>query len=204
MILANGAEARLVASLQRGDEKAIEEVLHTHAGWMLGLARRLTNSHADAADCVQESFEILIKKINGFESRSSLKTWLHRVVVNQSLMKIRKRSSLSEETLEDFSPEFDEYGFLLGPIRITTESVEELASNEEVSEKVRTSIEELPDTYRVILLLCDIEGFTASETAALLGVEDNAVRTRLHRARRALRKSFESTLGATYLEDLLG
>lgn len=201
---AKDEDAILVSRLKCGDEKAVEEVVKAHAGWMLGVARRMTNCDADAADCVQESFEVLIQKIGKFEGRSLLKTWLHKVLINQSLMKIRKRSNLHEQPLEDYLPEFDTNGFYVGPVRISDESVEALISEKETCDRVRASIAQLPDTYRVILLLRDIEGFTSSETAMILDIEDSAVRTRLHRGRLALKKALESTLGPTYLKDLLG
>lgn len=84
-------ETDLISRLVRGDEDAFATVVKSHAGWMLSLARRFTNCDADAADCVQESFAILFNKIGEFEGRSTLKTWLHRVVVNQALMKLRKK-----------------------------------------------------------------------------------------------------------------
>ena len=118
-------------------------------------------------------------------------------------MKIRKKSNLREQPLEDHLPEFDKNGFLIGPIRISDESVEALVSKKEIAEKVRTAIAQLPDIYRAILMLRDIEGFSSTEVANLLNIEDGAVRTRLHRARHALKKTLEPTLGVTYLNDIL-
>lgn len=196
-------ETDLIARLVRGDEEAFAIIVKAHAGWMLSLARRFTNCDADAADCVQESFAILFRKIGEFEGRSTLKTWLHRVVVNQALMKLRKKKNLREHSLEQYLPEFDGNGLRIGPVRISDESVETLVSDHEIAAKVRATIAELPDTFRVVLILRDLEGYSTAESAELLDIETGAVRTRLHRARHALKKKLEPTLGAKYLGDIL-
>ncbi len=203
MKIGDSDEADLVSRLVRGDEDAFATTVKENAGWMLNLARRFTNCDADAADCVQESFAILFKKIGEFQGRSKLKTWLHRVVVNQALMKIRKKTNLREQSLDQYLPEFDRNGLRIGPVRISDESVESLISNKEIAMKVRLAIAELPDIFRVILILRDLEGYSTAETAELLEIEEGAVRTRLHRARHALRKILEPTLGAKYLGDIL-
>lgn len=196
------AEADLVSRLVAGDEQAFSRLVHSHAGWMLALAKRLTNSESDAADCVQESFAVLLRKIDTFEGRSSLKTWLHRIVVNQALMKMRKKTSLREQSLDQYLPQYNRHGLLIGPVRISDESVESLVSKKETAAKVRTAIAELPDKYRVILIMRDLEGYTTAETADLMQIEEGAVRTRLHRARHALKKILEPELDALYLGDM--
>lgn len=196
-------EADLISRLVRGDEEAFCALVKEHAGWMLNLARRLLNCEADAADCVQESFAILFEKIAGFEGRSTLKTWLHRVVANQALMKIRKKTNLREKPLEHHLQEFDGNGLRIGPVLISDESIETLVSGKEIATKVRLAIAELPDIYRTILILRDLEGYSTAEAAKFLDVEEGTIRTRLHRARHTLRKTLEPTMGAKYLGDIL-
>jgi len=195
------AERELVDRLVSGDEEAFSTLVHSHAAGMLALAKRLTNSEPDAADCVQESFTVLFHKIDSFEGRSSLKTWLHRIVVNQALMKMRKKNSLREQSLDQYQPRYNRYGLLIGPIRTSEESVESLVSKKETAAKVRSAIAELPDTYRVILIMRDLEGYTTAETAELMQIAEGAVRTRIHRARHALKKILEPEMDALYLGD---
>ncbi len=197
------SDCAYIDDLKRGDSAAFEKAVREHAGWMLAVARRITNCNEDGADCVQEAFSIAHQKIAGFEGRSTLKTWLHRVVVNQALMKLRKRRRHPEESIDDLMPDFDDNGFLIGPIQITDETAEELLSKKEVAEKVRSAIDELPETYRTILLLRDIEELSTAETAALLEIDEGAARTRLHRARTALKKKLEPVFDAKYLDDVL-
>lgn len=202
MTAADG-EVTLISQLKNGNEKVFSKIVGDHAGWMFMLAKRFTNCDADAADCVQESFTILLKKIGDFEGRSSLKTWLHKIVVNQALMKIRKKSNLREQSLDQYLPEYDRNGLHIGPVRISDQPVEALVSQREIAAKVRLVIAELPDIFRAILILRDLEGYSTIETAQLLDIEEGAVRTRLHRARHALKKNLEPTLGAAYLGDIL-
>jgi len=192
-----------VARLKRGDTAAFETIVRKNAGWMLVVARRITNCNEDAADCVQESFALVLRKVNGFEERSSFKTWLHRIVVNQALMKLRKRRRVREESIDDLMPMFDSNGLLIGPVRMANETVEDLASKNDISAKVRQAINELPDSYRTILLLRDIEEMTTAETSEVLDVPEGTLRTRLHRARNALRKKLETMFKPLYLDDIL-
>jgi len=202
-IMNAGKATDLTSRIVAGDGQAFEQLVHEHAGWMLALAHRFTNCEMEAADCVQESFLTVLKNAESFQGRSTLKTWLHRIVVNQALMKIRKKTNLREESFDEYSPRYDRNGFLIGPVRISDETVEALVSKKEIAEKVQNAIRQLPDMHRVILLLRDIEGFSTAETAEALEITDAAVRTRLHRARTALKKILEPVLGATYLDDVL-
>lgn len=196
-------DADLISRLVRGDEEAFASAVKEHAGWKFNLVRRFTNCDADAEDCVQESFAFFVQKIGDFEECSTLKTWLHRVVVNQALMKMRKKTNLREQSLDQFLPEFDRNGRRVDPVSISDESVEALISNNETTWKVMLAIAELPDIFRAILILRDLEGYSTAETAELLEIEEGAVRTRLHRARHALRIKLAPTLGAKFLEDIL-
>lgn len=193
----------IIAELKRGNAATFEQIVREHTGWMFAVARRITNCEEDAADCVQEAFSIAHQKIAGFEGRSTLKTWLHRVVVNQALMKLRKKRRRPEESIDELMPDFDDNGFLIGPVQITDETAEELLSKKEVAGEVRRAITELPETYRTILLLRDIEELSTTETAEILEIDEGAARTRLHRARTALKKKLEPIFEAKYLDDVL-
>jgi RNA polymerase sigma-70 factor (ECF subfamily) len=187
-------EAALLAGLRAGDEKSFESMVRTWCGRMLAVARRLLGSEEDARDCVQEAFLNAFQKLSAFEGRSSLGTWLHRIVVNQALSKLRARGRRPEESLDGLLPTFDASGHRLGPRARPTVSVQELAARNEVREVVQRSIARLPDPYRVVLLLCDIEGYNTEEAAGLLGITEGALKVRLHRARSALRALLEPVL----------
>ncbi|MEE9598765.1 MAG: sigma-70 family RNA polymerase sigma factor [Acidiferrobacterales bacterium] len=179
-------ESQLVARLRVGDGASYEQLVRTYGGRMLAVARRLVRNEEDARDCVQEAFLQAFRNIEKFEQRASLGSWLHRIVVNAALMKLRARARRPEESIEDLLPQFDADGQRTGPEAELAVSLE-LLERREVREAVRRSIDQLPDGYRNVLLIRDIEGYDTEETAALLGLTPGAVKTRLHRARTALK-----------------
>ncbi len=179
-------ERQLVARLRVGDDASYEQLVRTYGGRMLAVARRLVRNEEDARDCVQEAFLQAFRNIEKFEQRASLGSWLHRIVVNAALMKLRARARRPEESIEDLLPQFDADGQRTAPEAELAVSLELLESRE-VREAVRRSIDQLPDGYRNVLLIRDIEGYDTEETAKLLGLTPGAVKTRLHRARTALK-----------------
>lgn len=174
----------LVARLQRGDHDAFESLVRTHGGRLLSVARRFLGSNEDAEDAVQETFIKAFKAIRTFEERAQLHTWLHRIVVNTALMKLRERRRKPQESIDDLLPTFTEDGHQ------TTESREwsdALLERKETASMVRQAIARLPEQHRTVLVLRDIEERDTAETAAILGTSTTVVKVRLHRARQALR-----------------
>ncbi len=155
---------------------------------MLAVARRLLRDEDDARDAVQEAFLAAFRSISQFEGSARLSTWLHRIVVNAALMKLRSRQRKPEEAIEDLLPSFLEDGHRVDHHAPGwPEPVDVLLQRKEVCSLVRRSIDRLPSSYRTVLLCRDIEGLDTGEAAALLGISENAVKIRLHRARQALR-----------------
>ena len=183
-------EKDLVARLRAGDRASFERLVRAYGGRMLAVARRLLRNEENARDCVQEAFLQTFRNIKNFEQRASLGSWLHRIVVNAALMKLRAGGRRPEESIEDLLPQFDADGLRIEPEAELAVSLERLESAK-TREAVRRSIDQLPDGYRNLLLLRDIEGYDTEETAALLGLTPGAVKTRLHRARAALKSLLE-------------
>lgn len=181
-------ETTLVARLQANDDSAFSELVRAQGPRMLAVARRLLRSDDDAADAVQEAFISAFRAIGNFEGGARLSTWLHRIVVNAALMRLRSRARRPETSIDDLLPRFVEDGEYLDEPR-EWKSPEALGALErrETREMVRGLIDRLPTDYRTVLLLRDIEGLDTKETAELLGVTPNAAKIRLHRARLALR-----------------
>ena len=183
-------EADLIARIRTGEAAAYEILVRRHAGRMLAVARRLLRNPDDARDAVQEAFLAAFRHAGSFAGQSSLGTWLHRIVVNAALMKIRARSRRPEESIDDLLPRFHDDGHMVDPAgRWRTDGTEgELQlERKERCALVRECIARLPESYRTVLTLRDIEELDPQETAALLGTSVNAVNIRLHRARQALR-----------------
>ena len=177
----------LVLRLQRGEDAAFEELVRAHGGRLLRVARRLLSSEEDARDAVQDAFVRAFQSIGTFGSASMLSTWLHRIVVNACLMRLRTRRRKPEEDIEQYLPRFLADGHQAEPNVRWSESAETALERSELRQLVRKSIDELPDTYRSVLLLRDIEELSTEEVASMLGTTANAVKIRLHRARQALR-----------------
>ena len=180
-------DGSLVPRLQRGDAEAFEELVRCYAGRLLRVARRFLSSEEDARDAVQEAFIAAFKSIGGFASTAQLSTWLHRIVVNACLMTLRTRRRKPEEDIDLYLPRFREDGHQVESSVPWCESAETRFQRQELCALVRRSIDQLPDSYRSVLLLRDIEEISTEEAASILGLTANAVKIRLHRARQALR-----------------
>src|SRR5262249_50200573 len=127
------------------------------------------------------------RSISRFEGSSSLSTWLHRIVINCCLMKLRSGRRRPETSIEELLPRFDETGHRILDSAELPESAETAIERDETKRRVRAAIARLPEHYRVVLMLRDIEELSTSEVAQMLGLTPNAVKIRLHRARQALR-----------------
>lgn len=183
-------ESALIERLRAKEETACEELVRAHSGRLLSVARRMLRNEEDARDAVQEGFVSAFRAIQRFNGDCRLSTWLHRIVVNAALMKIRTRSRRPEESIEDMLPRFLEDGHHAEP---TSDwgSANRLLEQRETRERVRAAIAQLPESYRTVLMLRDIEELDTAETAQLLGLTPNTVKIRLHRARQALAKVLE-------------
>ena len=187
----------LVEGLRRGDEEAFAALVRREGARMLATARRLLGSTQDAEDAVQEAFLQAHRAIDRFNGEARLSTWLHRIVVNASLMKLRSRRRKPEQALDELLPQFDESGAWLSPVTGWERSSDELLESAETRAMVRRAIDRLPDTYREVLILRDLEELDTEETAELLDASANAIKVRLHRARQALRTLLIRGLGET-------
>jgi RNA polymerase sigma-70 factor (ECF subfamily) len=187
---AGGTETALVERLRRGEGAAFEELLRAHTGRLLAVARRLLGNEEDARDAVQDAFLSAFRSIDRFDGQAALGTWLHRIAVNAALTKLRSRRRHPERPIEELLPTFQEDGHQVRPPRDWPDPSAALLSRE-TRESVRRHIDELPEEYRTVLLLRDIEGLDTEETARVLGLTPGAVKTRLHRARQALRALLE-------------
>ena len=176
----------------RGDEAAFEEFVRAYGGRLLAVTRRYLPSEDDARDAVQDAFLSAFRSLDRFQGQARLSTWLHRIAVNAALMKLRTRRRKPEQPIEELLPGFLEDGHLANQTaEWQTAEFDDLAERREIAELVRLNIDRLPEGYRNVLMLRDIEEFNTEETAEAMGISINAVKTRLHRARLALRELLE-------------
>lgn len=187
-------DAALLARLRDGDRDAFRDLVIRHGGRMFAAAQRIVDPD-EAWDCVQEGFLQAHRKIHTFKGNSALSTWLHRIAVNAALSRIRKRSHQNEVLMEDLMPVFDDTGCRVEPSYTRLDDPDP-AEQTEMRLALVDAVSQLPEEFREIVLLRDVQELNTEETAEELGISVAAVRTRLHRARAALKKMLEPAYGA--------
>jgi RNA polymerase sigma-70 factor (ECF subfamily) len=185
-------DLELVARLRQGDASALEVLMDRHSDRAYRIAFGITGNSADAEEAVQDAFLALYQKAESFEGRSSLGTWLYRVVTNAALMKRRGRRWTAEVSLEDQLPRFGEDGSRSGDMSYLVADWSPSPEAELLSQETRAILERaidgLPETYRTVLVLRDVEGLSSEAVAEVLEESVAAIKSRLHRARMALRE----------------
>lgn len=182
------ADAGLLARLRAGEDAAFDELVLLAAGRMLAVARRMLTSEDDAQDAVQEAFLSAFRSLDKFDGRSQLTTWLHRITINVCLMKLRTQRRRHERPIGDLLPQFLDDGHQRKASQPWKPPGPAGIEHAEMMALIRTKIDELPEQFRTILVLRDVEELDTEETATVLGLTPAAVKTRLHRARQALRE----------------
>jgi RNA polymerase sigma-70 factor (ECF subfamily) len=170
-----------------------EQLIRSNISWMMALSNKILNDSSLAQDAVQDAFLDAFNSLDQFEGRSSFKTWLHRITINACLKKLRKTKQLSEISIDEHLPEFDHQCRIEQPW-MQQSSVEEIMSKSHLVNLVRDTILELPESYRVVVQLRDIEGYSIKEVADLLNLSESNVKVRLHRARAVLKKLLDPVL----------
>ncbi len=188
-------QASFVARLRDKDPAACEALVRQFGGKMQTVAHRYLRCNEDCDDAVQEAFLSAFRAIGTFAGQSKLETWLHRILVNVCLMKLRSRSRRQTCSIEDLLPAFDEAGHYAQSIRGWRHGPDERLMRDETRALVRRCIDLLPDDYRTVLMLRDIDQLSTDETAKMLGSAPNTIKTRLHRARQALRTLLDPHFG---------
>jgi len=182
-------EKQWLAAVRRGDARALRKLVDLYSPKLYNVALRILRHAEDAEDAVQEALLTAINKLDQFDGRSSFFTWIYRIAVNASLMALRKRRSRSrrEESFEVpryaelRRREFADWG--ADPARKIL--------NAEMQQVMEQAIDRLPEKYRVVFVLRDLEGQATQATSQLLGITPANVKIRLMRARMFLRERLE-------------
>ena len=184
-------EEAMLLALRQGDRVITEQFVRQNAAWMLAVARRILRNNSHAEDAVQNAFASIFKNLNSFDGRSRIKTWMHRIVVNHALMVMRKKRRAKETSIDELLPQFDDSGCRIEDRWTTIQTPEILLQQAQTRKKTLEQIDLLPDKYRNVLLLRDIEELSTAEVAQTLELSQANVKVRLHRARAALKKLLE-------------
>lgn len=182
------SDSQLIEEFKRGNQPSFEELIGRYAGKAFSLALRLTRNQEDAEEVLQDVFVTVARKITNFEGKSSFSSWLYRVTVNASLMKLRKRKQDQSVLIEDVQPQVQEAVILRSVEHSATESE---ASRAQVAGAIEEAIRRLPDEYRPVFVLRDVDGLTSGEVSKILNLTIPAVKSRLHRSRMMLRRRLQ-------------
>ncbi len=190
-------ERRLIAASRKGDAAALDELVRAHQGRVYAFAMRMCRNVEDAKDILQETFLGVVRSIREFREESKFTTWLYRIASNACLKKRRRGvfdpSPEQELSLDDLMPRPGPDG-RKPEIADWSEDAERALLHGELSERIEAAIDKLPKEYKIVLVLRDVEGLSAEDTAEAVGLSVPAVKSRLHRARVSVRREL-----ATYL-----
>jgi RNA polymerase sigma-70 factor, ECF subfamily len=192
------ADAELVRRARERDEVAIRAILQSNNRRLYRLARGILRNDSEAEDVVQETYLRAFTHLEDFRGESTLATWLGRIAINEALGRLRRQrpgvewTSLPPGTLEAQVIQF--------PLSATSEDPEKSMAQREIQHVVEHAIDELPEAFRIVFITRVIEGMNVEETAEILGLKPETVKTRLHRARTMLRDNVEKKIGPVVME----
>jgi len=194
------SDEALLTRLAGGETSAVETLMQRYGGRCYRLAFGVVRNAADAEEIVQDVFLSVLRKHTSFEGRAALGSWIYRITVNTALNKRRGKRSEVEVPLEDYLPTFKPDGHREGDramlVADWSQSPDHALASAETRRLVLEGIGLLPPQYRAILIMRDVEELSNEETAGALGESVAAVKSRLHRARMALREHLTRHLGA--------
>jgi RNA polymerase sigma-70 factor (ECF subfamily) len=191
-------DADLVARARARDEAAIRSIMQANNRRLYRLARGILRNDSEAEDVVQETYVRAFTHLDGFRGDSSLATWLARIAMNEALGRLRRqRPSVDLGTL---APGVLEAQIIQFPLSAPSEDPEKSMAQREIQHVVEHAIDELPEAFRIVFITRVIEGMNIEETADILGLKPETVKTRLHRARTMLRNNVEKKIGPVVME----
>jgi RNA polymerase sigma-70 factor, ECF subfamily len=187
-------DEELLVRLRAGDPTACDTCVRAHSDAIFRLARRMLDDDREAEDVVQETFFNAWKSLDGFDGRARLGTWLFRIAYNAALMRLRNKPQV--ESLDADSREEGAGGSMPEHVLAWEETPEKLVERKETAEILDRAIGALSPTLRAAFVLRDLEDRSTAETAQILGVSEQVVKVRLHRARLDLRERLGEYYGA--------
>ena len=195
---AGTSDAELVGRARDRDEAAIRAIMQANNRRLYRIARGILRNDSEAEDAVQETYVRAFTHLEGFRGDSSLATWLARIVMNEALGRLRRqRPSVEWTTLE---PGLLEAQIIQFPLSSPSEDPEKSMAQREIQLVVEHAIDELPEAFRIVFITRVIEGMNVEETADILGLKPETVKTRLHRARTMLRDNVEKKIGPVVMD----
>jgi RNA polymerase sigma-70 factor (ECF subfamily) len=184
-------DSELLRRAQRGDMAAFEALVSRHQNRVFGMAARMLRSDDDAAEVVQEAFLAAYKHLPEFRGESAFGSWVYRIAANYALMRLRHRRVTAQVEEPEGSPTFNERGSLVDDVADWSRDAEAQTLDAELRKAIDDASQRLPEEYRQVFLLRDVEGLSYEEIAQAVGDSVPAIKSRLHRARLALRAAID-------------
>ncbi|MCB0358935.1 MAG: sigma-70 family RNA polymerase sigma factor [Bdellovibrionales bacterium] len=179
-------DSALIEQFLAGDHLSYEQLLSRYETKVFNLALRLTRNIEDAEEVLQDVFVTVFRKLEGFEGKAKFSSWLYRIAVNASFMKLRKRKQNKAVSINDFMAELENQEI---PDRQSYGAQSDArAITNEIQDELKGAIERLPEEYRTVFVLRDVQGLSNKEVGELLSLSVPAVKSRLHRSRLMLRR----------------
>lgn len=184
-------DSEIVRRVRAGDVPLFEVLMRRHNQRVYRAARAIVKDETEAEDVMQQAYVNAFVHLEQFQARAQFSTWLTRIAVNEALARRQKQAAQRIAERAD-----DEHGVGMESIRSTQPDPERQAYAEELRRVLEDAVDLLPDTYRAVFMLRDIEGMSTAETGEGLGLGEEAVKTRLHRARAMIRRSIAARIGS--------
>lgn len=188
----------LVARARTGDEAAVRTLIGRHNQRLYRLARCLLRNDPEAEDVVQEAYVRAFTSLDGFRGEAAFSTWLTRILLNEARGRLRRaRPTIDYAEMEEMAPGGK---VILFPLAAAAPNPEAEAGRAQVRRLLEEAVAQLPEAFRLVFILRDVEGFDTQTTASLLSLRPETVKTRLHRARRLLRAELQKVLAPRFTE----
>ena len=181
-------EQKLVNELQAGNMEAFDEIVKRFQKKIYSLAYNLTRNPMDAEDITQDVLLTIYRKVDTFQGKSAFSSWVYRITLNASYMKLRSRKKDKFVSIEDSLPNFNESGFHREKVKDWSEATESLLFDNETRKVIQKAVDQLPEKEKVVFILRDVDGLSTEKVGEILDLTIPAVKSRLHRARLFLRK----------------
>ncbi|MBY5370867.1 RNA polymerase sigma factor [Rhizobium leguminosarum] len=192
------SNADLVPLAKMGDESAIRTIVQRHNQRLFRTARAVIRNDWEAEDVVQAAYTKAFTNLAAFRGEAQLSTWLTRITLNEALGRVRARkntTSLEEIDMQTMAPGGEVLQF---PSSLSATDPESELSRSQARHLLENAVDELPDDFRAVFVLRDVEGMSTDEAASYLGIRPETAKTRLHRARKMLRQSIEKKLSGAF------
>lgn len=187
-------DLELLEKIKAGDYQAFEQIVLRYQDRVYGLALSMLRDEVDAQDVVQETFLNVFRKVASFRGDAAFSSWLYRITANNAMMKLRTRKRDTTVSLEENMPRFDSEGHFAVPMQDWTRRVDDVLESRELGEQIKAAVAQLPEKYRIVFLLSDVEELSMKEVGDILELSIPNVKTRLHRARIFIRQALAEYL----------